>query len=228
MACANCWREGNAVSFESRWILQSRRINLLRSVILSVRNEHLLRHRVKGEEGWRHRRWLSLPLPLPVHAVFSFQVVSSAAISLSADWYPAKGMAVYSPDEGKLPSWKRPWATPRWQEDVVRAIALCPNEGPLIFTSDAGKWPVREREGRGEKRGPRQIAPRDEATIRFSLSLISPIFILTLTSQRSVPFPSNSLASSRRSFLVRHTICSCEGKRSGEMGTSIPDTMPNM
>lgn len=36
-----------------------------------------------------------------------------------------------------------------------------------------------------------------------------------------MPFPSNSLASSRRSFLVRHTICSCEGKRSGEMGTSI-------
>lgn len=95
-------------------------------------------------------------------------------------------MAVYSPDEGKLPSRERPWATPRWQEDVVRAIALCPNEGPLIFTSDAGKWPVRkrarkegkrerkkgEKEGEGEEEDPRQIAPRDEATIRFSLSLI--------------------------------------------------------
>lgn len=94
-------------------------------------------------------------------------------------------MAVYSPDEGKLPSRERPWATPRWQEDVVRAIALCPNEGPLIFTSDAGKWPVRKRarkekgegkkkkgEEEGEEEDPRQIAPRDEATIRFSLSLI--------------------------------------------------------
>lgn len=110
----------------------------------------------------RHRRWLSrdalfplslsLLLPLPVHAVFSFQVVSSAAISLSADWYPEKGMAVYSPDEGKLPSRERPWATLRWQEDVVRAIALCPNEGPLIFTSDASKWPVRKRARRKRKK----------------------------------------------------------------------------
>lgn len=100
--------------------------------------------------------------------------------------------AVYSPDEGKLPSSKRPWATPRWQEDVVRAIALCPNEGPLIFTSDASKWPVRKRERKNEREGEkerekgkregekggrkrkraRQIAPRDEATIPFSLSLI--------------------------------------------------------
>lgn len=64
--------------------------------------------------------------------------------------------AVYSPDEGKLPSSKRPWATPRWQEDVVRAIALCPNEGPLIFTSDASKWPVRKRERKNEREGEKE------------------------------------------------------------------------
>lgn len=65
-------------------------------------------------------------------------------------------MAVYSPDEGKLPSRERPWATPRWQEDVVRAIALCPNEGPLIFTSDASKWPVRKRARRKRKKKKRE------------------------------------------------------------------------
>lgn len=71
---------------------------------------------------------------------------------------------------------KRPRAMLQRQKDVVRAIALCPNEEPLIFTSDASKWSVRKRTRRekrkqGWKEQTRQIAPRDEPTIRFSLSV---------------------------------------------------------
>lgn len=154
--------------------------------------------------------------------------------------------AVYSPDEGKLPSSKRPWATPRWQEDVVRAIALCPNEGPLIFTSDASKWPVRKRERKNEREGEKEREKEREkekkeeekgrepvksprgTRQRFPILDLSHFYSHPHQPEETMPFPSNSLASSRRSFLVRHTICSCEGKRSGEMGTSIPDTMPRM
>lgn len=152
-------------------------------------------------------------------------------------------MAVYSPDEGKLPSRERPWATPRWQEDVVRAIALCPNEGPLIFTSDAGKWPVRKRarkeegrerkkekgRGRGRGRGP----PSNRPAGRGNDSLLS---ILDLSHFYSHPHEPRDYAFSFQFTRVFSSIVSrssyhlqLRGKTFRRNGNEYqPDTMPNM
>ena len=213
----------------------------------------------------RHRRWLSedapstfplstfpsprpSPLPrfpggLPVHAVFSFHVVSSAAcftISLSTDWYLEKGMAaVYSLDEGELPSSNGlgPRYTYSGRKTLLGLLlsVRMKDRSYLQATPVNGRWESeqegkkkrekkerkkerkkkrkKEKSWQGWKEQTRQIAPRDEATIRFSLSvswskpfLFSPSRAVRLCA----PFPCNSLVSSRRSFLVRHTICSYE------------------
>lgn len=204
---------------------------------LAARNKHLLRHRVKGEEGWRRAidvdcRGTRSP---PVHATY----FPSKSFLLPRSHFPQKGMAVYSPDERKLPSRERPWATPRWQEDVVRAIALCPNEGPLIFTSDAGKWPVRKRarkEGKRERKkekGRGRGPPSNRPAGRGNDSLLS---ILDLSHFYSHPHEPRDYAFSFQFTRVFSSIVSrssyhlqLRGKTFRRNGNEYqPDTMPNM
>lgn len=94
----------------------------------------------------RHRRWLSGDFPpsrLSRRVPFSS---SFSRFSLPAVYHLEERNGGTFPNGGKPPSrWTDVWA--QWQEDVVRTIALCPNEGPLIFTSDDSKWSKPRKNG---------------------------------------------------------------------------------
>ena len=127
---------------------------------------------------------------------------------------------------------KRPWATlPTSGRKTLLGLLLSvrmKDRSYLQATPVNGRWESEEEEEEkkgGKKKGKegkswqgwkeqtRQIAPRDEATIRFSLSVSwsKPfLFSPSPAGRLCAPFPCNSLVSSRRSFLVRHTICSYE------------------
>jgi len=159
----------------------------------AARNKHLLRHHVKWEERWRGAidvdcRGTFLPRPLSLSRRASLFFVHSGCSSLSAVYRPEERNGGTFPNGGKPPSrWTGIRA--RWQEDVVRAIALCRNEGPLIFTSDGSKWSKwregGEQCGRMKHQGNEPVKSACGTRQRFSsLSIRSPICAIFIPVRR--------------------------------------------
>lgn len=185
----------------------------------ATRNKHLLRHHVKWEERWRGAidvdcRGTFLPRVLSCRVLFFVHSVAACASLFPQSTALRKGMAVHSLTGGKPPSrWTGIRA--RWQEDVVRAIALCPNEGPLIFTSDGSKW-LKWREvveGSADGWNIKGTSPSNRPVGLGNDSLLSirspicAIFIPTRHCEGGCILGIHS-GCSRRTFLARHAICS--------------------
>lgn len=181
----------------------------------AARNKHLLRHHVKWEERWRGAidvdcRGTFLPHALSRRIPF---LVHSGRFSLSTVYRPEERNGGTFSNGGKPPShWTGIQA--RWQEDVVRAIALCPNEGPLIFTSDGSKWSKWREGGRGQcgwmkHQGNEPVKSACGTRQRFASLYPFPNLrhFYSHPSLRGRLHPRNSLGCSRRTFLARHAIC---------------------
>lgn len=126
-------------------------------------------------------------------------------------------MAVYSPDEGKLSSWNglAPCYSGRKTLLGLLLSVRMKNRSYLQATPANGRWES-EQEGKKESRDGRNRPVKSPRGTSQRFASLYPFLDLSHfyshphRSRDSVPFPRNSLASSRRSFLVRHTICSCE------------------
>lgn len=200
----------------------------------AARNKHLLRHHVKWEERWRGAidvdcRGTFLPRALSRRVPF---FVHSGRFSLSAVYRPEERNGGTFPNGGKPPSrWTGIRA--RWQEDVVRAIALCPNEGPLIFTSDGSKWSKWQGGGGqcGRMKHQENVPVKSACGTRQRFASLYPFpnlrHFYSRPSLRGKLQPRNSLGCSRRTFLARHAICCSADFRPDEVKIEVRRTWWN-